>query len=148
MGRPSKVTRGPCIPWTGYVTREGYPQMSQGRAVHRLVYKLAVGPIPFGFDVDHTCHNEDISCVGGHGCPHRRCVNPVHLEAVSRGENLRRSFVVRKPLCPQGHPYDMFEGNKRRCRTCRQEKNRRYLLAHNDERNARRREARRRGKAV
>jgi hypothetical protein len=42
---------------------------------HRFAYELAKGPVPDGFDVHHTCLT-------------RRCVNPDHLESVTRAENL------------------------------------------------------------
>lgn len=45
--------------------------------VHRYVYETFVGPIPFGYDVDHMCAkwapDPRVS---------RKCVNPAHLQAV------------------------------------------------------------------
>jgi hypothetical protein len=41
-------------------------------------------------DLDHLCHNADLQCPGGRGCPHRRCVRPDHLEVVTRQVNVRR----------------------------------------------------------
>ena len=40
---------------------------------HRLVYKLMVGPIPEGLELDHKCRVP-------------LCCNPAHLEAVTRGD--------------------------------------------------------------
>jgi hypothetical protein len=60
-------------PGTGYgqfAIRHGVPVQ-----VHRYSYELANGPIPDGFDVHHTCHV-------------RRCLNPAHLQALSRSQNL------------------------------------------------------------
>lgn len=91
-----------CWPWLGYVMKRGYGQIgAPGRGssmlyAHRLSYELAHGPIPDGLTIDHTCHNKDLGCVRGFSCPHRRCVNPAHLEAVSRGENHRRAFSARR----------------------------------------------------
>lgn len=50
---------------------------------HRVAYEMVVGSIPAGLDLDHLCRN-------------RGCVNPWHLEAVPRGENLRRGRHTNK----------------------------------------------------
>lgn len=89
-----------CWEWTAYVDRLGYGRFSwngtMGRA-HRFAYALLVGPIPEGLELDHLCK---VRC----------CVNPAHLEPVTRQENIRRSNVGRpqaeRTHCPQGHPYD------------------------------------------
>lgn len=62
----------------------------------RVVYVIERGPIAAALVVDHECHNRDPHCSGGHGpraaeCRHRRCIEPSHFAAVSRGENVRRS---------------------------------------------------------
>lgn len=124
-GRPiddrfrDKVTAGPnrCILWTAG-TRGGYgvfvPVHSKRMAAHRWAYERLRGPIPEGLDLDHLCRV-------------RHCVNPWHLEAVTRGENVRRGVSgpavnARKTHCKRGHPFD--EQNTRiidagrRCRTC------------------------------
>jgi hypothetical protein len=44
---------------------------------HRWMYEQKIGPIPKGLVIDHLCRNT-------------RCVNPDHLEPVTRGENTRR----------------------------------------------------------
>ena len=97
-------------------------------AAHRFAYEMLVGPIPEGLDLDHLCRV-------------RHCVNPNHLEPVTRSENLRRGIRPRLPQndrigdknrakthCPKGHPYDEAntlmhywkrENSMRRlCRTC------------------------------
>jgi hypothetical protein len=81
-----------CILWTG-ATTEGYglfialPEILRIRA-HRYAYEQAKGPIPEGLVIDHLC------CVPS-------CVNPDHLEAVTIGENVRRSPLVRNPKGPR-----------------------------------------------
>jgi len=88
-----------CLHWTGCIMPTGYGQMGVGdrkkRLVHVVAYEIAKGPVPEGLDVDHVCHNADPGCVGGHACLHRRCVNPDHLEAVSRLVNVRRANARR-----------------------------------------------------
>lgn len=76
-----------CWLWTGSKTRVGYGQMRVGGAgsrktgVHRVAYELLVGRIPKGLDLDHLCRNT-------------LCVNPDHLEPVTRKENLARGIHV------------------------------------------------------
>jgi hypothetical protein len=119
-----------CWRWTAAVKPNGYgitPASGRMWQAHRAAYDLFVGPIPDGLHIDHLCHGRDVSCAGGWGCEHRRCVNPDHLEAVSGRENLLRGrgFVaaqVARTHCPQGHAYDTentgWNRGKRKCRAC------------------------------
>lgn len=125
----TKPGPGDCLLYTGYITNKGYGQISVDgiqKLAHRAIYELTVGPIPDGMDLDHTCHNEDASCMGGDDCIHRRCINTEHLEPVTGAENTRRgkSWAINgtKTHCPQGHPYDaenthVYDG-RRYCRAC------------------------------
>lgn len=103
---------------------------------HRVVFEKWHGPVIEGQQVDHVCHNAAAKlgeCPGG-PCLHRACINPVHLEAVSQGENLRRSPIFTASLawrskithCPAGHEYNeqntgIYKGS-RRCRKCARDK--------------------------
>lgn len=63
---------------------------------HRLVYQLFVDLIPDKYEIDHLCRV-------------RHCVNPVHLEAVTKRENVLRgqghtARNARKTHCFRGHP--------------------------------------------
>lgn len=70
-----------CIEWGNYTRRNGYGMYSAGilgeTAAHRIAYILTFGPIPVGLEPDHLCRN-------------RGCINPLHLEAVTRKVNARR----------------------------------------------------------
>lgn len=62
------------------------------------MYELYKGAIPEGLQIDHLCRV-------------RRCINPDHLEAVTRHENILRGESViaklaRKTHCSKGHPFD------------------------------------------
>lgn len=74
-------------------------------AAHRWVYELMVAEIPEGLELDHLCRNTS-------------CVNPEHLEPVSRAENMRRT---RWETCLRGHALtdDNVYWHKRGGRTCR-----------------------------
>lgn len=121
---------GECWPWLAS-TASGYGQIHFGgqfALAHRVAYELMVGPIPDGLTLDHLCHDPDL-CDLASDCPHRRCVNPSHVEPVSGGVNILRggglaALNARKEECDHGHAFD--EANtyvdprgKRACRACR-----------------------------
>lgn len=137
----SKITQVPagCWVWTAATTKCGYGHLKVSGAMiraHRLAWEHFVGPIPDGLQVEHGCHTVDPSCAGGVNCPHRRCVNPDHLELVTTQENTRRGLGfaginVRKTHCVNGHEFTVDNtalvntgrGRKgRRCLTCRSER--------------------------
>jgi hypothetical protein len=69
-----------CWEWTGAKTTTNYGHFRlNGRTTksYRVSYATFVGKIPDGLTIDHLCRN-------------RVCVNPMHLEAVSHQENMRR----------------------------------------------------------
>lgn len=121
-----------CWYWTGPLSPDGYGRFNirfDRHQAHRVSYELFVEPIPDGLDIDHECHNRDLSCAGGKTCPHRRCVNPAHLTVRTRGDNVLRgrnqtAVNARKTHCDHGHPFDeantiWLENGTRRCRACR-----------------------------
>jgi hypothetical protein len=104
-----------CWLWTGTTNGTGYAKVYANgrlRVVHELIWELANGPKPAGMDLDHLCEV-------------KHCINPDHLEPVTRQENLRRASKgnFRKTHCPKGHEYttDNILPNKRgkrNCKTC------------------------------
>ncbi len=122
-----------CWLWTGTINENGYGKLiyrgRQTRA-HRVSHEAFKGPIPVGLDVDHLCH-DPLACNGGKMCKHRRCINPDHLKAATRKDNLNRGaqpdkiWKARKAIthCPSGHAYTEYNTIKktrgdRQCREC------------------------------
>jgi hypothetical protein len=71
-----------CLLYGGEITNAGYGVIRRKSAgivhrwpVHRRVYELTSGPIPDGHEIHHRCGT-------------RRCVDPFHLEIVTRREHL------------------------------------------------------------
>lgn len=110
-----------CWPWPGTIRKNGYGQIGNDYP-HRIMFEQANGPIPPGMTVDHTCHSRSRDCRGGDDCLHRSCVNPGHLEVVSRPENVRRTRN-RVDKCDDGHEYTtentvIDQRGYRKCREC------------------------------
>lgn len=125
-----RILKTRCWTWTAYVhKRTGYGRFYfEGKVVeaHSASYRMFVGPVPEGLELDHLCRN-------------RACVRPDHLEPVPHATNMERGTIatvarakqLAKTHCPQGHPYSGHnlivlkgQGNARRCRTCQNEKRR------------------------
>jgi HNH endonuclease len=71
-----------CWLWSGCVGSHGYAQIAVKHGttvVHKILYEQKFGPVPKGLELDHLCR---VRC----------CVNPDHLETVTRRENIRRGI--------------------------------------------------------
>jgi HNH endonuclease len=116
-----------CWLWTGSLNVvSGYPQVRLGGKVqgaHRAAYSMFVGPIPAGLELDHLCKTPP-------------CVNPAHLEPVTRQENIARSshptgVALRTGHCIRGHEFNETNTRVRRngtrvCIPCARERLRAY----------------------
>lgn len=80
-------------------------------AAHRAMFELVNGPVPDGLDLDHLCRNT-------------LCVNPDHLEPVTRRENVlrgegRSAQNARRTTCLHGHELTFTKNRRRRfCVIC------------------------------
>lgn len=110
-----------CVVWTGVPNENGYCRVGLDGSrprVHRVAYVAATGAdIPPGLTVDHLCHDPAV-CKLGADCPHRRCVNPDHLEAVPNRENVLRGGTIAaayklRTHCSRGH--ELSGGNCLEC---------------------------------
>lgn len=116
-----------CWVWQGHKKPDGYGRMrlSSGRqaSVHRVAFEAWNGQIGRGLHIDHLCRNPS-------------CCNPDHLEAVTPGENTRRSRSAEvsrakretQTHCIHGHMFtaenSYFDARGyRSCKECRRHKN-------------------------
>lgn len=110
--------RGPCMLWEGATQSKGYGCVTDGHGssvlIHRKVWEESRGPIPEGMTIDHLCRQ-------------KTCINPDHMEVVTRAENVRREHAARTH-CNANHPlsgenvrlYTRSNGlTYRVCRACR-----------------------------
>lgn len=89
-----------CWLWAASLHGGGYGQFfwdGRKQLAHRLAYELLVGPIPEDLTIDHLCRV-------------RRCVNPSHMEPVTRAENVLRGVGIaaqraRQTSCTHEHPF-------------------------------------------
>jgi len=108
-----------CWLWRGSLTSSGYGITTREgitQVAHRYVYRLLVSEIPNGLELDHLCKNI-------------LCVNPEHLEPVTRQENMRRRYASN--LCKNGHKLEgdnlRVGKDSRRCKQCNNEYKRKYM---------------------
>lgn len=119
-----------CWLWYGANSGDGYGRIRwNGKAtgVHRVMYEIHRGAIPEGMEIDHLCR---VRC----------CINPFHLEPVSKKENCLRgkSFSAwnsRKTHCLKGHELSAenlcshkTKKFRRCCRICHNARNHAYDL--------------------
>lgn len=129
----AKMMRAPSGCWIWIASRrpDGYGQIwtpsSAGPrrllSAHRAVYEAWVGAIPTALDLDHLCRV-------------RRCVNPIHLQPVTRRTNIlrgqgRAAANARRARCLRGHPLPPPSPavRKRSCATCRADRRQRATAA-------------------
>ena len=117
-----KIAPSGCWEWTAAKSGPmGYGCCWDGlrrRMAHRFLYETLYGDVPQGFELDHLCRNP-------------KCVNPNHLEVVTRSQNVLRGiapqrakeYYKRQQYCKRGHKFTETNtyrspNGRRRCRTC------------------------------
>lgn len=112
-----------CWLWRGSLNNQGYGNVrwfNKTLKAHRVAYELTYSSIPEGLDLDHLCRT-------------RNCVNPEHLEPVTRQENILRGEGVaaeylKRTHCKKGHEYAVTgfwvwkNSRARICKICSREK--------------------------
>lgn len=115
-----RVTEGGCWVWMASLDKHGYGQINlKGKVVraHRHIFELLEGPVSPLLDLCHRCDNPP-------------CVNPHHLFAGTRQQNMddakRKGRILGRPAlmtCKYGHSKtgpNLYEsGGRRLCRACR-----------------------------
>lgn len=117
---------GRCWIWTSSLDTKGYGNFTvhgKSHRAHRWSYEDTIGPIPDELDLDHLCRVIT-------------CVNPSHLDPVTRGDNRRRGVEAmlarRGNTCANGHvwtPENTYVNpvtGYRFCRQCGRDAVRRY----------------------
>jgi len=110
-----------CWIWLGTIDKAGYGRFTIGRrGTHRTT-----GAHIISYILEHkTQPPSELD----HKCRMRCCVNPDHLEPVTRYENIMRgngfgAVNARKTHCVHGHEFTskntyVWKGRMRTCRTC------------------------------
>ena len=113
----SKVNKsGDCWEWVGCRQKNGYGRFRDGDVVwlaHRWIYVQSYGSVSSKLDVCHHCDNPS-------------CVNPEHLFAGTRSDNMQdaaakgrlpKSRLIPKKPIPHGEQYGYVRGC--RCAECK-----------------------------
>lgn len=109
----------PCWVWQMATKSDGYGVISVGnhrtRLAHCVYYEIYVGLVPEGKELHHRCEQPS-------------CVNPDHLEPLTRAEHAQTYASAQKTHCVNGHEYTpentywRKDGRgKRGCKTCRRQ---------------------------
>lgn len=115
----------PCWIWNLSCDSSGYGLLrdraifggcGKQRMAHILYWEKVNGPTPQGFELHHKCHV-------------KRCVNPDHLEPVTRQEHAKLGRRPKKTHCHVGHEFTQqntgHNGGVRYCKACFKVKNQR-----------------------
>lgn len=111
-----RVSSSGCWEWQAGKDKAGYGRFCIGKRqiyLHRFIYEYYHGQICPDLTIDHLCRN-------------RSCVNPLHLEQVTKKENILRGIGItaqesQQTHCKREHPLsgDNLYIDKRGSRICK-----------------------------
>src|SRR6516162_1404227 len=108
-----------CWLWMGCKSKRGYVYIGffgRNFLCHRFIFELLIGSVPQGFELHHKCKI-------------RHCVNPDHLDVVTRLQHKTQHHITH---CKKGHeltPENTFTWKHvRKCRICKSEARHRTYL--------------------
>jgi hypothetical protein len=112
-----------CWLWIGCISNGGYGAFyginRKVEPAHRFYYNIVNGEVPKSLDLDHLCRV-------------RNCVNPEHLEPVTRSINLLRgkNWHRDRKHCKNGHEWtteNTYKSKTQRvCKICQKAKMERF----------------------
>lgn len=118
-----------CWVWTGAKDARSYGVIGRGKVgegnefAHRAMWRCLRGETPEGMELHHWCFNPP-------------CVNPRHLEPLTRADNQKWRLHLHnqntaKTHCKRGHPFDAENtyqrpSGGRACKACQRERCRSY----------------------
>lgn len=107
-----------CLEWTAAISPDGYGRFGykgENWNAYKWLYEQCYDLVPKNRELDHLCRN-------------RKCVAPLHLEVVTKRENVLRgvgptAINARKTHCSNGHLLSddnvwVRDGTGRCCKAC------------------------------
>jgi len=114
LSRSERMPSG-CLEFRGYSPRHAYQKGPSSAWAHIAAYAAFVGPIDPTLEIHHRCENPP-------------CIEPTHLQQVTRAENgaRRRGKKPVNSSCTHERAVDPLTGRLQKCNPCNAEAQRRW----------------------